>query len=441
MAVEGDYRVPLMEHAAPSDLGRFADLFGFRHDLLAGADPYAIAHARPGFSGRVEAIRITENGRFGNIFYQLLHAIILARQLGCRTILAFPFAGGPDAPAIAVEELRIVFRPDLVAATPPVPTLVGHFFNSFAFESALRSLPPEFVRDTIQRYLKPLFRDTLRGVQPGDRRSLVMSFRGGDVFQAERPSPWYVQPPASYYMKAFEMARAELGVQCVTLVYEDRSNPAVAIVEEQLAAAGVKFSGQSASLVEDLSCLAGARHLVVPTSTLGEAAALLSEHVETYFGFRNFESHEHIHQRPQPLLLGVLRRKGVRAVLIEDAANDYIPARSWDASAAQRAMIADYPMDKLRLLEGEAADRREMQRDAGDLRMQLAESLDEASRIRHLLIATQLRFEHLDRKVHQSTSWRVTAPLRWSAQLVRRLRGRADEAAGGIAQASDTATF
>jgi hypothetical protein len=170
----------------------------------------------------------------------------------------------------------------------------------------------------------------------------------------------------------------------------------------------------------------------------------------------------------------------VRAVLIEDAANDYIPARSWDASAAQHAMIADYPMDKQRLLEGEAADRREMQRDAGDLRMQLAESLDEASRIRHLLVASrfqvdalgarlawsesetvrlvsalqgdaeeyrlraeaaELRLEHLHRIVHRSTSWRVTAPLRWSAQLVRRLRGRADEAAGGIAQASDTATI
>jgi len=122
-----------MEHAEPSDLDRFAEYYGFRHDLLAGADPYAIVHAQPGFSGRVEAIRITENGRFGNIVYQLLHAIILARQLGCRTILAFPFAGGPDQPAIAVEELRIVFRPDLVAQAPPVPTLVGHFFNSFAF--------------------------------------------------------------------------------------------------------------------------------------------------------------------------------------------------------------------------------------------------------------------------------------------------------------------
>jgi hypothetical protein len=128
-------------------------------------------------------------------------------------------------------------------------------------------------------------------------------------------------------------------------------------------------------------------------------------------------------------------------VLIEDAANDYIPARSWDASAAQRAMIADYPMDKLRLLEGEAADRREMQRDAGDLRMQLAESLDEASRIRHLLIATQLRFEHLDRKVHQSTSWRVTAPLRRSSLLLRRLLGRLDAPSVGTAHAGDAAAY
>jgi hypothetical protein len=264
-------------------------------------------------------------------------------------------------------------------------------------------------------------------------------------------------------MKALALARAERGVQDVTLVYEDRSNPAVAIVEQQLAAAGIPFTRQSASLIEDLCCLAGARHLVVPHSTLAEAAALLSDHIETYVGFRSFESHAHIHTRPQALLLGVLRQKGVRAVLIDDAADDYIPARAWDASAAQIAMIGAYPMANLRVTEGDEADRLETRRDPGVLRGQLAESLDEAARIRHLLVASRARADALDARLawsesetvrlvaelqgdaeryrlraeaaehlcsimRRSKTWRVTAPLRWSSRLLRRLLGRSDPA-------------
>ena len=52
----------------------------------------------------------------------------------------------------------------------------------------------------------------------------------------------------------------------------------------------------------------------------GEVAAIMSREIRTYFGFRNFESHQPLHLRQTPLLLGVLRGKGVRTVLIDDAA-------------------------------------------------------------------------------------------------------------------------
>jgi hypothetical protein len=478
-----------MDFSPDTNLTRFAGYFGFRYDLLAGADPYAIEHADGDFSGRVEAIRITENGRFGNIFYQILHAVMLARQMGAGTIVAFPFPGCPEAAEIRVEELRIVFRPEACPITPPimpkVPTLVGHFFNSFPFESALRAQPPAFVWDTIQRYMKPLFQDALGDISPVSSSTLVMSFRAGDIFSGDIVSPWYVQPPTSYFMRAVAFARAELGVRDVRLVFEDRGNPTIAAVEARLAAQGIPYAVQSASFLEDLRCLAGASHLVAPYSTFCEVAAMLSDRIETYFGFRSFESHQHIHARREPLLLGVLRQKGVRAVLIDDAAGAYIPPRTWDRSALQLSLMRDYPEENLRVLEGGEADlieaaegapdwrdrklenhyealhvrqrligvRHEMDAlecrltasrgDVTSLRERLTSSESERARLATLLRETQrdadrareradqaqLRFEHMDRIMHQSMSWRVTAPLRWVMRTLRRILGRAEEPA------------
>jgi hypothetical protein len=455
-----------MDYNTTTDLACFAAYYGFRHDLLSGADRYAIAHAPADFNGRIAAIRITENGRFGNIFYQLLHAVILARQLGAATIELFPFPGCPQAPAVRVEELRIVFRPQADAPAPPEPTLVGHFFNSFAFESALRALPPAFVWDTIQRYLKPLFGDALADLAPVGRHTLVMSFRAGDIFSGAAFSAWYVQPPASFYLQALAFARAECGVRDVRLVFEDASNPAIAAVQAALTAQGIPFASQSASFLEDLRCLAGASHLVVPYSTFGEVAAMLSDHVATYFAFRTFESHQHLHLRAQPLLLGVLRQKGVRAVLVDDAAGAYIPPRGWDRSPAQLRLMRDYGQENLRIVEGADADRLEAAEATAALRRLGLEDQSEASRLRHRLIASRhaadaigdrllwherelartgdrlrqslqdaelarQRLEHVTRMVRGSTSWRITAPIRLAARAVRRLLGRPHSAAFG----------
>jgi hypothetical protein len=472
-----------MDFSPDTNLTRFAGYFGFRHDLLAGADPYAIEHADGDFSGRIQAIRITENGRFGNIFYQILHAVMLARQMGAGTIVVFPFPGCPEAAEVRVEELRIVFRPDASPIAPKVPTLVGHFFNSFAFESALRAQPPAAVWDTIQRYMKPLFRDVLDSVAPVGSHTLVMSFRAGDIFSGDTVSPWYVQPPTAYFMRAVAFARAELGVRDVRLVFEDRGNPTIAAVEARLAEQGIPYAVQSASFLEDLRCLAGASHLVAPYSTFCEVAAMLSDRIETYFAFRNFESHQHIHARREPLFLGVLRQKGVRAVLIDDAAGAYIPPRAWDRSALQLSLMLDYPEEDLRVLEGWEADLIEAAENTAESRDRKLESRYEALHVRQRLIAArheidalhsrldaslgevmslgkrlasseeerarlaillresqldadkaraladqaQLRFEHMDRIMHQSMSWRVTAPLRWCMRALRRILGRPED--------------
>jgi hypothetical protein len=449
-----------------TNLARFADYAGFRYDLLAreGGNGHWIENAPPGFDGRIEAIRITRYGRFGNVFYQTLHAIALARLLGCHTVFASPLTMAPPEPALQCDGLRIVFRIEPGMDRIAVPTLAGHFFNATPFGSALLGLQPAAAQDIIRTDLTPIFHDILRAVTPVGRRTLVMSFRAGDIFRGDVIHPAYVQPPASYYTLALAFARARLGVTDVALVAEDDGNPAIAVVRAHLDSHAIPYTFRSASLAADLTYLAGASHLVAPYSTFAEAAAVLSPTIETYVAFRNFESHQHLHRRQTPLLLGLLRLKGVRPVLIDDAAGGFIPPWSWDRSSEQLRLIADYPMDNLRILQDDEAEERESAAGAAQSRREVLACQQEVARLRDLLRASradgdaaqhraralqqqveavealldagrqdaaltradmlrmQSRLEELDRAFRTSTSWRFTAPLRALSRAARRIR-------------------
>ncbi len=399
-------------------LSLFADYYGFDYERLAGDDRYHIENPSGDYIGVVEAIRIVRQGRFGNIFYQLLHAIMIARQIGCHTVRIFPFPGCPQTPFVQIDDLRIIIDGGSDASVSARPTLVGGFFNSFPFESTLRSLRPDTVWTIIKRYIRPVFAQALCDAAPLDTTTVVLHFRSGDIFSEEQPHPWYVQPPASYYQRAIMFARAELGVRDVRLVFEDRQNPAIAATEEFLDRRGIPFAAQSGSFQQDFGTLAGASHLVTPFSTFGEVAALLSNHLKTYIAFRRFESHQHIHQRTQPLLLGVLRQKNVRPVLIDDAAGGYIAPYSWDGSAEQCRLIRDYPSANLDIHDDDATiDAREAALPVAQLQAELHAAREEAARLRRKLVVNR-------DDIYDSVSWRVTAPIRWGSAGARRLLGR-----------------
>ena len=304
-------------------------------------DAVEIENPAPG--GAVARLRIKPLGRFGNVFAQLLHAMMLARALGVRRV-AFPaYQPGPtpgEAAGIRLEH----------AAPSTAPTLAANFFWAAPFAPVLES-----ARDAAPM-LAALAPRYAHLTPPAARDEIAVHFRAGDVFGARDPAgydwivPIYVQPPASYYQAAIARARAETGIAQVRLVYEGRENPAVDAVAAWLLAERIPFTAQSLTPAEDLAALMAASVIVAGCGTFAEAAALLSPHLRTLWAFRTVECHAHIHARPQPLWARLLGAKGVAIRVLRDA-GDYIPPLTWSASPEQLALIRAYPGEKLTLAE------------------------------------------------------------------------------------------
>jgi hypothetical protein len=315
---------------------------GLRYHLTgAGAD----------FDGRIRAIQLVRDGRFGNALYQTLHAILLARRHAWQSIALFPFEGGPDRPITRVAGIDF-HRPDLPGGEcPPGPVLHGQFLYAPRFGEDLVAVPGPTVHAAAREVLRPLFRHLVDRAADLDPTTLVMHFRAGDIFLVTGVHPFYVQPPASYYLAAAAHARRHLAVRAVRLVTEDRANPAIDIVETELRRQGIDVTVQSSSFLEDLACLLGATHLVAPYGTLCEIVALLSERLRSYTAFRNFESHHDFQQRRTPFLRGALHEAGIRCIRISDPAHDYIPPDAWERTEAQMEQIRNFPIERLAVEE------------------------------------------------------------------------------------------
>ena len=61
-------------------LERFATWYGIDLAALTSGEAYQIDDWGEDFRGRIERIRLVENGRFGNIVHQIIHAILLGRS-------------------------------------------------------------------------------------------------------------------------------------------------------------------------------------------------------------------------------------------------------------------------------------------------------------------------------------------------------------------------
>jgi len=286
----------------------------------------ALYFVRP--SAAISALQIGEWLRFGNSILQLINVFALAERYGLRRIrlpgqhLLYQGTRAGDAKLLWNGERRFS---DLA--------LSGYFLH-------MRALMPPLDAGTQRRIVddcvRPLLaRDLLHGDPRVGEDDLVMHFRGGDVFDSEDiRSPGYWQPPLAYYLAAFEHDCPRR----VWLVSEDRRNPTVAGVEEALRLRGVEVIVQSGALLDDLRVLLSTRRLVTAIGTFGQAVALLSSRIETFYQFLRQPNH-------------VLALKGVRVVSAYDAKGEFMAtvAARWGARPEDLAMMMSYPVDCIRI--------------------------------------------------------------------------------------------
>ena len=286
-----------------------------------GQDP---VQAYPDAFGKVDTVRVTRAyGRFGNNVYQLLNAAIVARYGGFRRLVVPPLALAPAFATFTLDDLSI--EPDVGA--PLDGCLAGSFFVPYGCEAAALRCGSSELAALVRRLADGLFRHALDA--PTGAATIALHFRSGDVFRPGAVPAAYVQPPAAFYLKALEHARAEGGDGLVDLVYEDRAS----------------------GTAEDLRRLLSASTVVASASTFVEAAALLSLRLLRYYSFREHGSQAEFKPFAQARIGGVLRSRDARCVLIDDVSRTYVNKWQWTAAPEQRRAVAAFDAAQLRLYE------------------------------------------------------------------------------------------
>ena len=294
-----------------------------------------------------DAVRITwPYSNFGNNVYQVLNAALVASAYGLRHLLLGRLGGLRPFDDFSLDGLRVSG-----SDVAPGPCYQGSFYVPFGFEAAVAARRSFDVAAFTRQLTDRLYRDL--AVPGGEDRIAVHVRSCRDIFDVDGPvHPAYLQPPAAYYIRAITHARAAHGDAVVDLVYGDRTNPVLPIMEAHLARAGVAFRSASGGLADDYRRLTGAVAIVASVSTFVETAALVSRHVRSYYSFRDHCSQSEFKPFTQANVGRILEARGVRCVLVDDVTRTYTNKWCWADTPEQRAAMRDFPIANLRLFEG-----------------------------------------------------------------------------------------
>lgn len=112
---------------------------------------------------------------------------------------------------------------------------------------------------------------------------LGIHLRSGDTF-TPNPHPLYMPPPLRFFLDAIERSQSS-HAGGVHLICQDLAHPYVGPIAEYCSQQNIDCEVTSSSLDEDFRSLARFEELCISQGTLALAAAWLSSHCKTIFGF------------------------------------------------------------------------------------------------------------------------------------------------------------
>ena len=308
------------------------------------ADPHPVGGLRFALGPKVPplaGLEMTNGGRMANRMMQFINAVYLAERLGLPVILSHEKKLVPLAATAARS----------VAILPAKSKGQKGFFlkSRFFFDEDFGPHHPRLLdgltaadRHRITRdYVAPAmgFGPLDPARQQAQARDLAVHIRSGDIFPQDgrKPNAWYIQPPLAFYKKVITERLAEGLIDRVVIVCEDRRNPCIDALEVWLGENNIPMALQNGTLDEDLAYLRHARHFVFGTGTFGYGVAMLAGQIDTLAVF----SHE---AENYAGMLTIARLEHYTA-----APERYIEPGRWQASAAQKQLMLDFPAEDLRL--------------------------------------------------------------------------------------------
>jgi hypothetical protein len=307
-------------------------------DERPDANPYVayrlVSADRPR-SRALVGLALYECGAFGNCLIQCLLAIGIARNLNLKYI-KLPAADRSEVIGLTgpLTSGGITFIP----GSEPLPE-DGTFLSGMYFDLEIQrlagSLGPEETRDIVRTCIRPLFSRLPDHIPAKADDELLIHIRSGDIFSTW-VAPTYPQPPLAFYQMVIRRLLAEGRIARIKLVFENRLNPVIPVLEAWIAERGIPMSTQSGTLIDDVAALMNGRYLVFGLGTFGPGVCQLSDRVEQVFYFasgwpQHFKSISTIGQ----------------VVEVLDVAGGYTKVGEWDNSPERRALMLEYPAENL----------------------------------------------------------------------------------------------
>lgn len=283
-------------------------------------------------------------GRFGNNVLQLLHALLVARNLSINRIYCNFYIDDSRTNSIILDDMLIEFGHK---QAPAAPCLNATMFYLQGFEKFIASFKLESVKHDAERLFRALFQNTDVS-KVGNKKIVAFHFRAGDIFSTNK-NPIYTQPPLSYYEKVLDHISETMDNFQIYLVYEDELNPCIQKFRDTLKDRNIPYRNQSSNFNDDAVLIASAECIVASYSSFCDVLALMNSNLERWYSFRSIGAYEGIELSIARDFSRILQNDGAELFLVEDLNNDYIPLGKWTYSELQREQLLTYPIKNLAL--------------------------------------------------------------------------------------------